>query len=472
MRPHLPLLFLIVAMFVARPAPAQESFDRDPGWEGFRNRLVVGKPKVTRQHFGYRPTNKARGKHPGEIGGRVERSITPAYYANPIPTKTLNDRLVASGRFAVHDDESSTGTLIGWFNDKGSRGWRTSNSLAMRIDGNGGRYWVFFEYGTADWMTGGMGCFEGEAYQTTRTKPFPADGTPHDWALVYDPAGAGGAGQVTLTLDGKEYRLTLGDGHKARGATFNRFGVFNQQTTGGGMEVYFDDLALDGEPISFDEDPKWEAVGNDVDFEDRALRPLHDFGFAMTHFAGGKAAGETGGLVWRDEPPAYYADRVGPLSLDDRLAASGKVAFTAAGSDSGVYVGWFDSASKRADLPPGAGFPQKHFLGVMIEGPSRIGHYFRPAYGSSGGEGGFPDEGPVIRPDGQAHDWSIGYDPSAAGGSGRITVTFDGKEQTFDLCPTDRRRGATFDRFGLFNLQRGGNHVVLYLDDLAYTAKR
>ena len=471
MRPLILPPLLVLAM-LAPTASAQQSFDRDPGWEGFRNRLVPEKAKVTRQYFGYRATRKAGGKEPGEIGGRVERSITPAYYAKPIETKSLNDRLTASGRFAVHQDESSTGTLIGWFNDKASRGWRTSNSLAMRIDGNGGKYWVFFEYGTADWMTGGMGCFEGEQYQTTKTKPFPADGTPHDWSLVYDPGGGGGAGLVTLTLDGREYRLPLGEGHKARGATFNRFGVFNQQTTGGGMEVYFDDLVVNGESFPFDDDPKWEGVGNDVEFEDRSLRPLHDFGFSMTRFAGGRAAGEIGGLVWRDEPPAYYADQVGPLSLDDRLSASGKVAFTGAGSDSAVYFGWFDAASKRVDLPAGAGFPQKNFLGVMVEGPSRVGHYFRPAYGCSDGEGAFPDDGPVIRPDGQPHDWAIVYDPSAAGGNGRITVTFDGNQQSLDLRRGDRRRGATFDRFGLFNLQRGGNHAVIYLDDLTYTANR
>ena len=68
--------------------------------------------------------------------------------------------------------------LFGWFHET-SRGWRTLNSLAFRIDGNGGKYWVFFEYGTRNWLTGGGGTFDGPRYQTTRTKPFPADGTVH-----------------------------------------------------------------------------------------------------------------------------------------------------------------------------------------------------------------------------------------------------------------------------------------------------
>ena len=49
----------------------------------------------------------------------------------------------------------------------------------------------------------------------------------------------------------------------------------------------------------------------------------------------------------------------------------------------------------------------------MIEGPSRIGHYFRPGYWTSTGAGGAAESGPIIRPDGQPHDWSIEYDPEA-----------------------------------------------------------
>jgi hypothetical protein len=35
-----------------------------------------------------------------------------------------------------------------------------------------------------------------------------------------------------------------------------------------------------------------------------------------------------------------------------------------------------------------------------------------------------------------------------------------------------RRLGATFDRFGMANVRRGGNSVRVYLDDLTYTARR
>lgn len=445
-----------------------QDFAADPKWDGHRNRLVPTPAPLTRQDFGYhKETRRAGGKEPGEIGGWIERSTRRAAYAKAIADKTLNDVLTASGTFAVTHDEGSSGTMFGWFNDAASLGWRTPHSLVFRIDGNGGKYWVFFEYGTRNHLTDGEGAFEGPRYQTTKTKPFPADGTPHHWRLTYDPAGHNGDGLVTFTLDGTEYTMPLRPAHKADSATFNRFGIFNQQTNGARMEVYLDDVVLDGQPQDFAKDPKWWAEGNHVEFEDREIRPLHDFGYSQTAHVGGKP-GELGGIVWRDEAPAYYADRVGPLTLNDELHALGKLAFTAGGSDSGVYFGWFNGDEKRNKGPDESRSPQKSILGIKVEGPSRVGHYFRPAYHSARGEGGSPEAGPVIRPDGKVHDWSIRYSPA---GAGRITVTLDGHKQTFDLRPGDKEAGATFDRFGLFNHQRGGSHVRLYLDDLIYTAK-
>ena len=94
-----------------------------------------------------------------------------------------------------------------------------------------------------------------------------------------------------------------------------------------------------------------------------------------------------------------------------------------ANSDSGVYLGWFDSASKRAEVAP-RGHPSPHnFLAILIEGPSRVGHYVRPAYRTSDGRGGHAQDGPTIRPDARVHEWTLSYSPAGAGGSGRIEVT-------------------------------------------------
>ena len=240
------------------PPPFAISFDNDPNWESYRNRLVPDPVPRVRQDFGYRTGNRAGGESGGEIGGQIQRSITPAFYAKSIPNCSLKDPLVASGTFAVTSNSGGSGALFGWFNEN-SRGWRTPNSLAFRIDGNGDNYWVLFEYGTQHWLTGGGATFEGR-YQTTKTQPFAADGTVHRWSLRYDPQAAEGNGAIYFQLDGVSYSAPLLPGHKADGAEFNRFGLFNQQITGGGMEIYFDDLVINGEAHHFQADPKWDGA--------------------------------------------------------------------------------------------------------------------------------------------------------------------------------------------------------------------
>src|SRR5262245_706705 len=414
------ILCLASICLADNPTLRDADFSSNPNWDAFRNRLLPNPPRITRQDFGWRNSQHANGKFGGEIGGWIQRSATPAYYAAEIPQKTLNDKLTASGRFSVTKDDGGSGMLFGWFN-KDSRGWRTPNSLTFRLDGNGGKYWVFFEYGTQHWLAGGKGCFIGERYQTTASKPCLADGTVHTWKMSYDPQAAGGRGSISFTLDDTTYTCDLAEGHKADGATFDRFGMFNQQTSGNGMEVWFDDIELDGKPIDFATDPKWEARGNQTQFEDRVVRPYHDFGFSNTSHAGG-AKGEIGGVIWRNEAPAYYGDRVGPLSLSDKLHVSGAMAFTRAGSDSGVFIGFFNSESKKNKSRPMHEEPEKNVLAIMIEGQSRIGHYFRPAYYTKSGKGKLKESGPIIRPDGKVHRWSMDYSPEGAGGNGQIAV--------------------------------------------------
>ena len=141
-------------------------------WEGYRNRLVPEPPPITHQDFGYRD---------GRIGGWVQRSTTPAWYAKVIGPVTLQQRLSASGKFAVNGSQGGSGLLFGWFNAQ-SRGWRMPNSLVIRLDGNANNCWIFFEYGTRSWFTGGGATFEGR-YQTTKSKPLQADGKWHEWRL-------------------------------------------------------------------------------------------------------------------------------------------------------------------------------------------------------------------------------------------------------------------------------------------------
>ena len=82
-----------------------ESFDRDPEWVAINNRTVPANVDMVRQDFGHSATSFAS-KAKGEIGGTVWRAIHPAWYAGKISPKTLDDKLSASGTFAITDKGS------------------------------------------------------------------------------------------------------------------------------------------------------------------------------------------------------------------------------------------------------------------------------------------------------------------------------------------------------------------------------
>src|SRR4051794_10217945 len=91
-----------------------ESFDRDPGWESFNNRITPKNPKTVVQDFGYGQTTHAA-KTPGEIGGQISRASEPAFYALRIGSRTLDEKLRASGTFAVTKTSGSAGVFFGFF---------------------------------------------------------------------------------------------------------------------------------------------------------------------------------------------------------------------------------------------------------------------------------------------------------------------------------------------------------------------
>ena len=172
----------------------------------------------------------------------------------------------------------------------------------------------------------------------------------------------------------------------------------------------------------FDADPKWDARDNRKSYRTSNVRPRFDFGYSPTRFAGGTTDGEIGGLFFRGDcrypaRMAYYADRVGPLTLDDRLEARGKVVLKVGAPDSDVYLGWFLSAHK--EKPPAE---SGNFLGVHVGGPTRVGHYFVPRLATARATTGKIEKGPVLTP-GRVFDWSLVYDPAANGGQGEVRVT-------------------------------------------------
>src|SRR4051812_18338975 len=65
----------------------------------------------------------------------------------------------------------------------------------------------------------------------------------------------------------------------------------------------------------FNADPKWDALNNRV-VPDRVNTVVQDFGFRA-------ASGDVGGRVTRASKAAYYAAKIEPKTLNDKLSASG-----------------------------------------------------------------------------------------------------------------------------------------------------
>lgn len=475
----------------ATAALKTESFDRDPGWEGHNNHVVPKKVLMVKQDFGYSATHFA-GKAAGEMGGVIQRSTTPASYAAPLaPARTLNDKLTASGSFAITQASPGAGVFFGFFNSKQPGGsGRPIGSLGLDMDfeGKGARIAVRL-------ITGGnksCGTFI-TPYLPGKFRPTPIklDGTRYHWTLDYDPDGAGGNGRFVFTIGSDTHKtqdygtlpelfekeaqarfpntttftVDLTPGHKAEGATYDRFGMLNMMKSGGHATLFFDDLQFNGQTQDFARDPEWIGSGNRTTYEDHEVVGAHDFGFsATTSHAGGKP-GEVGGGLWRSGDFGYYADRVGPLNLGQRLEARGKVKLVTAGPDSDMQLGWFNSAAKDS----GSG-DAKNFVGIHVGGPTRIGHYFIPTFATAKESRGKVESGPVIKP-GQALEWSLLYDPEGNGGLGSMRVTLGTESVTLNLKPGLKAQGAVLDRFGLFTSTVGGQMVKIYLDDLAYTAR-
>ncbi len=459
------------------PVQYFEEFNSDPSWEGVNNRAIpVPCTRSITQDFRYRPppSHNAGGSAAGEIGGKIYRRFTGGYYARIIAQKTFDDTLTASGRFSVTQSTAGSAAMWGWFNSTNNTGWRQPNTLAVRLDAEAGFFRVRFEYGTKNWHGVGTGDLSfGSPPSTTHSS---GNGQSYTWKLSYDPNGNGGNGQITFEIGlntvTNTFALNLNAGDKAAGAVFDRFGMFSRQIDGEWMTVYLDDLVIDGVAEDFSSDPGWKGVGNEGVFTDCDIEYWHNFGYSPTTRAGG-SPGEVGGTMYRteDNEPWNAADSgavvPGTLNLDDELQATGQVAMVRGTSDSALLLGWFDS-TKAANAGAGGYWPT-NFVGILLEGPSRLGWYFRSVYRNSVGTKGDGQPGPLIVPDGTSHAWACHYSPTANGDNGSITVTLDGQVNTLNLGAGVKTAGANFDRFGLVTYQKGGHGLEAYFDNVQYT---
>ena len=458
-----------------------ENFDNDPGWVGVNFRSAQsGTPRTIRQDFGFSPnTHHAGGRSPGEIGGYVSPAGEAAFYAKSLPELTLDQPLTASGTLSL--DKGGTNILLGFFNDKTINEWRTPNSLALRINGRGDKFFAYVEYCTSKWKAGGD------------TTPFPTEIDPKtkriqligfpcetrlSWSLSYAPNANQGRGVIFATIGTATAKCELDESHKADGATFNRFGILNViKSADSGSNVWLDDITInDAMAERFDTDPNWDQSHNHLTYTTRNVRPWFDFGFSETHFAGGKNPGELGGQIFRGdcrypERLACYGDHVGPLTLNKPIKASGKISLVRGVTDSTTLFGFYNSKdSMRVSEEQNDGLPEST-LGIHIEGPSRDGFRFYPVLREKGQSGKFAKLGscPTIYPNGKSHDWSLEYAPRGASGHGTIKVTLDDSSHTMELSAEATNSKTTFDRFGIVTSWIDGNGQSVYWDDLTYT---
>lgn len=489
MKPRICLIFCAGLLSMLLPAGATpgadggmktNSFDVDPGWEGFNNRVRPEKQTTVTQNFGYSTTNFA-GKRAGEAGGTVQRAMTPAYYGAKIDPKSLEDKITASSTFAVTASGGSGGVFFGFFNpDKTGASSRPTNSLGMSMDfqGSGGRIAVYLITASNKVHGNFITPYIPGTYRPT---PIKNDGSVrYTWKLNYDPAANKGNGRFVFTIkgdgklpanfEGKVWTVDIPPELRRDTTTFTHFGMMNLLVDGNQTTLYFDDLTFNGRTESFDKDPGWDSSGNRGTYVEKEPHGAHNFGYTATN--GGKRAGEIGGILWRHKSGGHYADSVGPLSLKDRLEARGKVILAVGATDADMRFGWFKAAA-NTPTEPNEG-DARDFVGIHIGGPTRVGHYFLPEIITT--EGGRqtsegtrerPQAGPIMKQK-RAYDFTFVYDPS---GNGSINATLGEESVVLNLRAGLKDEGANLDRFGMLVVRPGGHHVKVYLDDLTYTTQ-
>jgi hypothetical protein len=479
------LLAIAAGLLSVSAATREENFDREPmNWEGVNNRNKHFESKKVEQNFGFSPSTSHAGGKAGEIGGLINPAGEPAYYGYRLPMPlNLDSPMNAEGRILVA--RGSGHFLFGFFNTNTLNEWRTPNTLVARINSRGETFHCHLEYCTSKWRAS-AGVI-GEIVQGERVSAMEIpSGKVYPWKMAYDPNGAGGKGLLAFAIEGLRVSTQLArceiepQHRRAEGFTVTHFGLLPvMKAWDSPGEIWIDDLTINGVSFKFDQDPRWDAFNNRRTYTTTDTRPKFDFGWSATHYAGGKMAGELGGLIFRGdcrEPArmACYGDRLSPLTLNKPLEARGKVAVLRAISDSTASIGFYHSKHSMQVNPSQKSSTPKDYVGINIEGPSSEGFFFYPVYRTHSDEGQALGYGggksPRIYPDRKVHDWVLRYDPEGANGNGQITVSLDDQSCTLDLAPGHKKIGASFDRFGICTPWIDGNSVTVYFDDLVYTS--
>ena len=463
---------------LAAAATRTEPFDTPPvTWEGVNNRSTNFPVRTVKQDFGYNPSGRRIEEKAGEAGGSVTPAGEAAYYGyRPPKPLSLDTKLSASGKILVVPGPNHF--LLGFFNATALNEWRTPNTLVVRVNGRGEGFHCHLEFCSSRWRSDAGVIGEIVPGKSIAAKMLPA-GKVYAWRLEYDPNGGDDGGLVTLTLGSETATCKISKEHRADGCSFTHFGLLPvlKAWDDPGV-VWINDVTVNGKHLNFASDPGWDGFNNRRTYQTTNTRPRFDFGWSPTHYAGGKSAGEIGGLIFRGDcrdrrRMAAYGDKLSMLTLNSALYATGKVCMLRGVSDSTASIGFYHSEFSLSQNPSQDHSTPNDFLGVNIEGPSSEGFFFYPVYRAHGDLGNAfnyrASNGLCIYPDGKSHTWALRYDPSAGEGRGRITLSLDERSCELFLEPGAKKMGTSFDRFGICTPWIDGNSVTAYFDDLEYT---
>ena len=200
---------------------------------------------MRRRRYGWSQTNWA-GERPGEVGGlfwRTEpRDPLCSYSGEDVGELTLEDPISFSGTICFTDGMTDAAAFFGYFNRENqvreldaARSEPFSpaaSSMGITIADSSAVGYYFTPRVTSAGREGVRKACE----------VFTPDRRRRRFTLDYDPKGNGGAGRVTVTLDGRVYALDLTPQQRRSGAVFNRFGLANVRSGGHSVEFFLDDV--------------------------------------------------------------------------------------------------------------------------------------------------------------------------------------------------------------------------------------
>ena len=211
----------------------------------------------------------------------------------------------------------------------------------------------------------------------------------------------------------------------------------------------------------------WAGSGNTVEG--------NSYGWSDSDSAGG-ARGEAGGVFARAGVNDYYADTsIGTLTLDDSMAASGRLFLTNVQDfTGGQSLGWFNS-----DEPI---VRRVNNLSIRLHEQSTTQFRLEPMIESADGIMNPGDRQIQVLPTDTHYWWELTYDPDGGNnGFGMVTLKMydDDAEhalimdRSLHLTETQRaEKTLTVNSFGWFHYSQSSNpdaHIDLFADDLTYT---